>query len=191
YPLNNRWWLEDEVAKVEQMGSETEKVARLGTIARWEHPGPGSFYDDIGNIAKSPHEVRNESIGSPLLDVDNIPLPGVMFWVGKDPLARSRQSWFTDESWPVALKYTGLDPEADYLVRTTGVGDCLLRVNGKRLAPTLDGRKVGELKEFHVPRGLYRDGRITITFDPTFEPNLNWRVQSRLTEIWLIKKGSQ
>jgi hypothetical protein len=188
YPLNNRWWLEDELARVRKMGTEDEKVARLDALATWEHPGPGSFYDDIGNVAKSPHEIRNELLAAPLLDMDNMALPGVMFWVGNDPLARARQSWFTDESWPTALKYTALDPQADYLVRTTGCGDCFLRVNGVRLAPTLDGRKIGEIKEFPVPRGLYRDGTITLTFDPTFEPNLNWRVQSRLTEVWLIRR---
>lgn len=188
YPLNNRWWLEDELAKVRKLDSETERVERLETLAKWENPGPGSFYDDIGNVAKSPHEVRNEKLAAPLLDADNMVLPGLMFWVGNDPLARSRQSWFSDEGWPAALKYAALDPRADYVVRTTGCGDCLLRVNGVRIAPTLDGRKIGELKEFPIPRGLYRDGSITLTFDPTFEPNLNWRVQSRLTEVWLIRK---
>jgi hypothetical protein len=188
YPLNNRWWLEDELAKVRAMGSEEEKAARLETLAKWEHPGPGSFYDDIGNIAKSPHEVRNEKLEAPLLDVDHAPTPGFMFWVGNHELARVRQSWVSDEGWNIVLKYTALDPQADYLVRTTGYGDCFLRVNGVRIAPTLDGRKIGEIKEFPIPRGLYRDGNITLTFDPTFEPHLNWRVQSRLTEVWLIKK---
>ena len=73
-------------------------------------------------------------------------------------------------------------------MRTTGCGECFLRVNGHRIVPTLDGKLVGEIKEFPIPRGLTRDGTITITFDPTFEPHLNWRVQSRLTEIWLIKR---
>lgn len=188
YPLNNRWWLEDQLALVRKMKTEEERVTRLEMLATWEHPGPGSFYDDIGNLAKSPHEVRNEGLTAPLLDMDNTPLPGVMFWVGNDALARARQSWFSDEAWPTALKYPLVDPQADYVVRTTGCGDCLLRVNGVRLAPTLDGRQIGEFKEFPIPRSLYRDGSITVTFDPTFEPNLNWRVQSRLTEIWLMKK---
>lgn len=188
YPLNNRWWLEDELAAAAKLPTEAERVARLEQLATWERPGPGSFYDDIGNVARSPHEVRNPTLAGPLLDMDHMALPGVMFWVGDNPLARARQSWFTSEDWPAALKYVALDPEADYVIRTTGCGDCLLRANGVRLAPTLDGRKVGELKEFPVPRGLYRDGNLTVTFDPTFEPHLNWRVQSRLTEIWLIKK---
>lgn len=188
YPLNNRWWLEDECAKVLAMKTEAEKVTRLETLATWANPGVGSFYDDIGNVANSPHEVRSEKLPAPLLDMDHATLPGVMWWVGENPLARARQSWFSDEAWPVALKYSTLNPEADYVIRTTGCGECLLRVNGFRLAPTLDGKKIGEWKEFPVPRGLYRDGTITVTFDPTFEPHLNWRVQSRLTEIWLLKK---
>ena len=188
YPLNNRWWLEDELANVRKMSAESERIARLEMLAKWENPGPGSFYDDIGNIAKSPHEVRDEKLAGPLLDMDHMSLPGMMFWVGDNPLARSRQAWISDEGWPTALKYPALDPQADYVIRTTGVGDCFLRVNGVRLAPTLDGRKLGEFKEFPVPRGLYRNGSITVTFDPTFEPHLNWRVQSRLTEIWLIRK---
>jgi hypothetical protein len=188
YPLNNRWWLEDELAKAGEMASEEERIARLETLARWENPGPGCFYDDIGNIAKSPRVVRQEKPAGPLLDMDHTPLPGVMWWVDRHPLARVRQSWMTDEAWPAAIVYPAIDPRADYLVRTTGCGDCLLRVNGVRIAPTLDGRQIGEIKEFPIPRGLYRNGVITLTFDPTFEPHLNWRVQSRLTEVWLIKR---
>ncbi len=188
YPLNNRWWLEDEMAKVKKMVTEREKVARLESLAKWETPGSGSFYDDIGNIAKSPREVRNERVAAPLLDVDNAALPGLMFWIGNNALARSRQSWFSDAGFFTVLKYVALDPQSDYVVRTTGYGDCPLKVNGVRLAPTLNGRRIGEIKEFSVPRGLYRDGAITLTFDPAFEPTLNWREQSRLTEVWLIKR---
>ena len=55
YPLNNRWWLEDQFKLIRAMKSEEEQHRKLREIAVWEHPGPGSFYDDIGNIAKSPH----------------------------------------------------------------------------------------------------------------------------------------
>ncbi|HSO87065.1 MAG TPA: hypothetical protein VLQ91_10965, partial [Draconibacterium sp.] len=45
YPLNNRWWLEDEFKKVAEMKTEEEKVARLDFIRNYENPGEGSFYD--------------------------------------------------------------------------------------------------------------------------------------------------
>ncbi len=188
YPLNNRWWLEDEFAKVAKLPEETARHQRLVEIAKWESPGQGSYYDDIGNVAKSPHEVRNELLAAPLLDLDNLAMPGVMWWNGNNSLARARQSWFTDEAWPVALKYPPVNPESEYEIRTTGYGDCLLRVNGHRVWPIADGRNIGDVKIFPLPHGFYKDGKIIVTFDPTFEPLLNWRQQSRLTEIWLIKK---
>ena len=43
YPLNNRWWLEDEFKKVSELKSENEKVARLDFIRNYENPGEGSF----------------------------------------------------------------------------------------------------------------------------------------------------
>ncbi len=190
YPLNNRLWVEDQLKLAKALPSEKEKVARLAELATWENPGPGSYYDSLGNVAKSPHEVRNDKIAAPLLDVDNMNLPTQMFWVGNSQQARLRHALFTYEGWPVALKYPNIDPKADYVIRTSGVGDCLLRVNGTRVAPTAgkNGRNLGDIKEFVIPRLLYQDGQMNLTFDATFEPELNWRVQSRISELWVIKK---
>ena len=35
---------------------------RLHTLATWTRPGPGSFYDDVGNVAASPHVLRGDSL---------------------------------------------------------------------------------------------------------------------------------
>src|SRR5438046_4205820 len=39
YPLNNRWWLEDQFAAIRKMSTQESKAARLDTLAHWEHPG--------------------------------------------------------------------------------------------------------------------------------------------------------
>ena len=67
--------------------------------------------------------------------------------------------------WPIGLQYMGVDPEADYTVQTTGYGQCLLRVKGERVTPTADGREIGEIKEFPVPKSLYQERVIKLTFD--------------------------
>ncbi|MEP6756857.1 MAG: hypothetical protein ABJA67_15240 [Chthonomonadales bacterium] len=188
YPLNNKYWIEDEIGKAFKLPTEREKDAYLHRIATWEHPGKGSYYDAIGHVGKSPHEIRNEKLDGPLLDFDDSVPTGMMFWTGNNPLARVRQTWFSYETWPKALVYTDVDKNSDYKVRITGYGDCLLRVNGTRVKPTIDGRQVGEIKEFEIPHELFQEGRITLTFDTPFEPGVNWRQQSRLTEVWLIKK---
>jgi hypothetical protein len=53
YPLNNRWWIEDETAKALTLADEPARVARLAVIANWETPGDGSFYDDLGHVGRS------------------------------------------------------------------------------------------------------------------------------------------
>lgn len=183
YPLNNRWWLEDEFNAIRKLPSEETKLARLDLIRTWENPGSGSFYDDVGNVAKSPHVVRGET---PETDPDMIRNPNPDFHEANRP--RARQSWFSKMDWPLGLRYEGLDPAAKYLVRTTGYGECLLRIDGERVAATRDGKDIGEFKEFPVPQHLLADGMLLFTFDVPHEPHLNWRQQSRLTELWLLKK---
>lgn len=185
YPLNNRWWLEDELEKVRRMATEEEKIARLVQLATWENPGPGSFYDDVGNVAKSPHVVRGEQINTAATP-DSMPVPDFMFW--ESGMRRVRQSWFSKMDWPLGIRYQGLDPDADYVVRITGNKDCFVRANGTRLIPTIYGKELGDIKEYPVPRRLYRDGTILLTFDVPFEPGVNWREASWINEAWLIRK---
>lgn len=188
YPLNNRWWLEDEFAKVRAMGSDEERLRRLEEIGTWENPGAGSFYDDVGNVAKSPHVVRGEGWNTDPLMGRN-PNPGHWWW--DDGFSRKRLSWQVSMDWPIAVRYERLDPNADYVIRITGYGEALTRVNQERVKPTLYGRGIGEIKEFPVPREAVQSGQIVVTWDQPEEPGLNWREQSRITEIWLLKKQGE
>lgn len=184
HPLNNRWWLEDQLAAVRQLPSERERLDRLETLRAWERPGPGSFYDKVGDIGMSPHVVRGDvtTLGSL---TTRVPTPEVLWWErGK---SRQRPAWMLVMNWPLAMRYTGLDPEGDYIIRTTGNGQCLLSINGEKVAPTLDNNGIGEFKEFPVPRHLLKDGALVLTFERPVE-TVNWRYQSRLSELWLLKR---
>jgi hypothetical protein len=92
--------------------------------------------------------------------------------------------------WPLGLAYHHLDPHATYRVRLTGYGQAKLRANGQLLTSTSDGKyDIGEFKEFPVPANLIKDGKLKLTFDlPTDEAHLNWRQQSRVSEVWLLKE---
>lgn len=185
YPLNNRWWLEDEVKKVRALGSEADKVNRLHVLATWEHPGPGSFYDNVGNVSKSPHVVRGDSdFVAPEEGTRREP----MFSWWDQGKSRARLSWQAS-MWPHSVVYEGLDPEATYVVRSSGYGQALLRINGERVQPTLDGKQMGEIKEFPVAPMFSKARKIVLTWDrPKDEGQLNWRQRSRLAEVWLLKR---
>ena len=175
-PLNNRWWLEDEIAKAEKLPAPARN-ARFTELANWESPGEGSFYDAIGNIAKMPHVERDtdEDEATPL------------FWWRNEGRSRERRSWLVSQ-WPANMVYEGLDPKFHYTVRTTGYGQALLKINGKRVQPTRDGKQIGEFKEFPVPPSDLTNGRIVLTWDKAGdEAHLNWRQRSRLSEVWLLR----
>ena len=183
YPLNNRWWLEDQFREILALPTESARLKRLERICRWEHPGPGSYYEDIGHVGKSAHVIRGES---PDTDPRMLRNPNPDFF--EAGLPRARQSWHSKMDWPIGLRFAGLDPESGYMVRTTGFGQCLLRIDGALVKATLDGSGVGEFREFRVPVEALQDGVLLLTFDVPAEPHLNWRQQSRLTELWLLKQ---
>ncbi|MBX3175982.1 MAG: hypothetical protein KF886_01345 [Candidatus Hydrogenedentes bacterium] len=176
YPLNNRFWLEDEFHQVLTLPNLQERQARLEVIRTWENPGPGSFYDDIGNLAESPRATRHP---------DRLGDSG-SYWWWDNGMSRTRLSWQVTGS-PGSLEYTGLDPQAHYLLRFSGFGDLKPRADDQPLEATLYDTEAHTLKEFPVPPELVADGALRVTFDDVRLEGVNWRQQPRLSEAWLIK----
>ena len=115
--------------------------------------------------------------------------PGITFWWWDEGKSRARLSWQAT-SWPIAIVYEGLPVGGRYVVQSTGYGQALLRINGERVQPSVDGKEMGEKKEFPVDPRFLKDGKLVLTWDrPTDEGHLNWRKKSRLSEVWLLRKG--
>ena len=74
-------------------------------------------------------------------------------------------------------------------MRSSGYGRALLRINGELVTPALDGKQMGEFKEFPVASKFLTKGKLVLTWErPDGEESLNWRQRSRLAEVWLLKK---
>jgi hypothetical protein len=174
YPLNNRWWLADEFGKVRQMKTEEEKVARLKIISTWEKPGQGSYYDNISDISKGPRVKTRTDDGTDYAWWDN-------------GMSRKRLSTQLFQNFP-KLEYPDLDPNGRYIIRISGNGEALLRVDGERLEPLVYNKGFEEFKEFLVPHRCVSDGKIEVSFDQPEESKLNWRQQSKVCDIWLLKR---
>ena len=174
YPLNNRWWLADEFAKIRKMPSEKEKLDRLEIIRTWENPGPGSYYDNISNISKGIHVKTTTEDATDFA-----------WW--DDGMSRRRLSTQLFQNFP-KLEYTDLDPNGHYTIRIAGYGEALLRVNGERIAPTIYNKGYEEFKEFPLTPKYVSNGKLEVTFDQPEESKLNWRSQSKVSDIWLLKR---
>jgi hypothetical protein len=186
YPLNNRWWLEDEFDKLAGLPDDAARLQRVHALANWESPGPGGFYDDLGHLAKSPHVIRGERLTTdPLMDRD--PNPGYWWW--DTGFSRARLSWQVTMDQVIGLRYDGLDPSVRYVLRLTGYGEAKPEADGFPLESTVYGKEIGELKEFPIPAEAIQDGTVIIRFVPLEEGRLNWRQQSRIAEAWLMPVG--
>jgi hypothetical protein len=173
YPLNNRWWMEDEFKKIKKLSAEKEQLERLDIIAKWENPGPGSYYDNISDLSKGPRVKTRTEDATDVLWADN-------------GLSRRRLSTQLFQNFP-KLDYADLDPNAMYTIRISGYGEALLRVDGERIEPTLYNKGMEEFKEFQLSPKYVKDGKLSVTFDEPEESKLNWRQHSKVFDIWLLK----
>ncbi len=174
YPLNNRWWLADEFNRIKSLQDTTAQLEALKKISNWENPGPGSYYDDISSVSKGP---RVKTISDDATDV--------AWWDNGKSRKRLSSQLFQREP---ALDYENLDPSARYVIRVAGYGEALLRVDGRRLSPTIYNKEQDTFKEWIVPLSLTQDGKISVTFDGPEESDLNWRKNSKISDIWLLKQ---
>ncbi len=186
-PLSDRPWLEAQFGEILANQNETERLAMLNNILCWDDPGPGGFYDDLGNPQRQPHLVQgkiwNEDPGfvvSP--QNETIEVDGRRDW---------RKSWLNQAQTlfgePLRMKYTGLDTGAAYRLRVTYAG---------RFRPTMRLIADGEYEihgplpqpdpvapvDFTIPKGATQDGEL----------NLEWQLLSgrgcQVAEVWLIQE---
>jgi hypothetical protein len=183
WPLNNRRWIERDLAAVEKQG-EPAKLAAIRRIVEWEDPGPGGCYDNLGQRWQEPH-----LIVEPGWESD----PGFVLSAQDEFNAApdDRLSWQCQAQTlfgaPLRMRYEGLDPGASYRLRITYAGRY-------RATATL---VANQRYEIHGPLGpsdpiapvefdLPRDATAAGTLE------LEWhRVTGRgvqVAEVWLIKR---
>ncbi len=101
-------WVERQVKRL-MAAPAAQRPAIAGLIAHYEDAGPGGFYDDAGDPARSPHMVhgREYSVNNFLAgNLSNANLPS------------QRTMAYTEDAGPgVTFRYTGLDKTARYKVR--------------------------------------------------------------------------
>ena len=195
YPLNNRAWLGERFAAIRQVSAEPARLTQLNEIVNWTNPGPGGFYDDLGNAAASPHLDRGLGHERDPAFL-RTPLDGHIPAGDRGPLAL-RTSW-TDFAWglndnAVILRYTDLDPSAEYRVRVVypdirAKAKIRLVANGAiEIHPFIDRPNPIAPAAFDLPRAATRSGTLTLSW--TREPGAGGNGSGcSISEVWLEKK---
>lgn len=189
-PLNNRPWLEYRFAAIRKLSSEADRLKAIDEILHWTNPGPGGFYDELGNPTRHPHLVQGRGFGEDP-DYRDSALTG--FGYRRD----SRISWMRNaESLydaPLKMRYTDLDTTAQYKVRVVYAGDSMSRkirlvaANTFEIHPLIKKPLPIEPLEYDIPAEATKSGELTLAWYG--EPGLGGNGRGcQVAEVWLIKK---
>ena len=200
YPLNNRAWLEEQFARIRKLASAPERLKAVEEILQWTNPGPGGFYDDLGNVARQPHLLRglgfSEDPGcfqSARVDFEE---DLVVDEPDENPGVARRVSWMDHAEAlydaPLQMVYSDLDPKTRYKVRVLYAGDSpkrkirLVANDTIEVHPYLAKPMPFKLLEFPIAPAATQSGKLTLSWFG--EPGLGGNGRScQVSEVWLMK----
>jgi hypothetical protein len=190
-PLNSREWLKKQFAAIAVLNSEAERCARIKEIVEWKNPGPGGFYDDLGDPEQQAHLVRGTGVAADPAFLESSfvsfirnlrPEWPMSWWHWAEPLYDG----------PLQLRYTGLDTAARYRVRI------VYGREGRAAKIRLVANEMTEIHpfltrpferlEFELPPASTRSGNLTLNW--TQEPGEGGNGRGcEVAEVWLIKQS--
>lgn len=193
YPLNNRWWLKRQFARLRELESKDEILAGIERILEWENPGPGGYYDDLGSPAG---RLRLQVDRSPQEDPSFLHRPRTGFTCAPG----RRLSWcrFAETLYdtPLRLRYAALDPEAEYTLRVVYTGDDfearirLVADDSFLIHDYISKQFPVRPVEFPIPRRATRDGQLALSWNQIPGGGGNGR-GCQVGEVWLIKSPAR
>ncbi|MBI3694834.1 MAG: hypothetical protein HY238_08350, partial [Acidobacteria bacterium] len=188
-PLSNAPWLKQRFTETRGLPDERERLKAIPEILNWTNPGPGGFYDDLGDAARQPHLVRGPGfeqdpafLESSLLGFSYVPGGRASWWSYAEPLNDA----------PLEMRYSGLDPAARYRVRVVYVPETRTRIrlvaNGNiEVHPLIAKESPVRPVEFDIPQQATAGGQLSLRWYR--EPGLGGNGRGcQVAEVWLVKK---
>jgi hypothetical protein len=198
YPLNDRPWFKARFAEIRGLQEEDERLEAIDAILNWGNPGPGGFYDDLsvpspqGRLVPGPGYAQDPTFL-------RSPLRHYPYRKHMPPLRRSWRSYTGAlGDAPFEMRYTGLDPEARYVVRVVysdAEPNVRIRLEARPDEASGEGIEIHPFilkaaprapTEFEVPQAATRDGELVLRWYR--EPGQGRAGRGcEVSEIWLIK----
>lgn len=198
-PLNNRLWLKQRFGEIRAIEKENSRLQEIKEIVAWTDPGPGGFYDDLGNLARQPHLVSG-----PGYPTDPAHLESSYTSLGREGYRGEDGgihyypiSWWsiagTLNDHPLILRYDQLDPDARYKIRVVYSGGeprVKVRLTADEtyeVHPLINKPVPYKPIEFEIPREATADGSLELKFNREAGLPGNGRGMD-VGEIWLIRE---
>lgn len=189
-PLSDRLWYKDQLARIAELPTEAERAGGIEDLLHRTDPGPGGFYDDLGNLTKQPHLVRG-----PGFEKDPSQRRSSIVGFGSRagwPLAWCQNAQMLYDG-PLQVHYPDLDREARYKVRVVYAGDSFrvpirLDADDKEVHGWFKKPNPPVPVEFDVPAEATADGKLTLSW--RLVPGIGGNGRGcQVAEVWLIRKN--
>jgi hypothetical protein len=203
-PLNNAIWLLSQFEKFRQIKDEQARLTALNEMLDWDNPGPGGFYDNLGQSINTPRLADYPAWEE---DPGGLRSPRVSFgaglkgqeWVhtvqakGFDgtaiPLAWMNQITTLYET-PLNVVYENLDSHLSYILKVayTGRFQANIRLTADDKFQIHELIKTGKtpISEFPIPKEATGDGKLKLTWTCG-----EGERGTQVAEIWLIPQKSK
>ena len=193
YPVTDIAWFRAQMAAIKKMAEPNKQVEAIKQLLTRTDPGPGGFYDQLGDPQHRPHLITAKK---PDPEFRTSPLTGFSY---PDRLgATAPMAW---KSWAESLfdealrmSYPELDPNSDYRLRVVYSGDAhkiqvrLVANESHEIHPLLTKPWPPKPLEFDLPRELTSKGQLTLSWTREQGLGANGR-GCQVSEVWVIRKG--
>lgn len=193
-PLTNGPWLAKQLRALLVLNPQPDQVKAIEDILSRTNPGPGGYYDELGDPARSPHlvlgsgSVEDPEFRKSALIGHRYPLSAAA------PLTWKRWAEALFDA-PLRMHYAALDPQAYYRVRVVYAGDAssvrirLVSEGGAEIHPLINKPQPPVPLEFDIPALATVTGELTLAW--TREAGLGGNGRgAQVAEVWLLRKPS-
>jgi hypothetical protein len=192
YPVSDAPWLLARLSEISREPNPTKQLQAIQALLSRTDPGPGGFYDELGNAANRRHLLLGEGAERDP-DFRATPLTGFRYpdLLGSyAPLAWKRWAESLFDA-PLRMRYTGLDARAAYRLRVVYTGDqpkkkMRLAANEHFEIHPYQFRPWPPVpQEFDIPGAATAGGELNLSW--TQEPGLGGNGRGcQVSEVWLI-----
>jgi hypothetical protein len=170
HPVTDGPYYLKQLMAISRIEDQEEKIAAIRTLLDRTDPGPGGFYDELGNTNNRPHLVIEQADGD--WDFRRSPHVGTSYpdHLGANgPMAWKHWAESLYEA-PLQMHYKGLDPELEYSIQIVISGDSrdvktrLVANDGIEIYPMQLRTWPPAPQTFAVPRAATAKGDLTLTW---------------------------
>jgi hypothetical protein len=189
YPLNSAPWLSRRFAEIRNYAEEADRHRQLARFGRWTDPGPGVFYDDLGDPNRRPHLVTG-----PSFEEDPGHMHSVRIGFEEDDVEKLEWARFAETLYdtPLRMRYTDLDPTAKYRIRVVyGPNNPRIKIRciageSHEVHGWIEKPRPNRPLEFDIPVEAHASGTLELSW--TREPGLGGNGRGcQVAEVWILR----